>query len=223
MLRGDIDFLRELQKPGFETLARAFLPRNYPAKSLIFIPREERDLVFIVTRGRARVYLAYEDKEFTLALLERGDVYSTHTRAYVAALKDTTIMCAETAHIRRQLLRIPEFTVTMVRVLGDVLSHSINIIDNLAFLDVGRRLKCFLLYERERAEGKAGQSCQAPSAQQPETGVLLELGLTTEHLATLLGTTRQTLSTILNALAKEGLVELRGRGRIYIPDPTALE
>lgn len=223
MLRGDIDFLRELQKPGFETLARAFLPRSYPANSLIFGPREERDLVFIVTRGRARVYLAYEDKEFTLALLERGDVYSTHTRAYVAALKDTTIMSAETAHIRRQLLRIPEFTGTMVRVLGDVLSHSINIIDNLAFLDVKRRLKSFLQYECERAEEKAGQGCQVPSAQQPETGVLLELELTTEHLATLLGTTRQTLSTILNALAKEGLVELRGRGRIYIPDPGALE
>lgn len=223
MLRGDIDFLRELQKPGFEALAKAFLPRSYPAKSLIFVPREERNLVFIVTRGRARVYLAYEDKEFTLALLERGDVYSTHTRAYVAALKDTTIMSAETAHISRQLLRIPEFTGTMVRVLGDVLSHSINIIDNLAFLDVERRLRCFLLYECERAESKADQGCQAPSMQRPETGVLLELELTIEHLATLLGTTRQTLSTILNALAKEGLVELRGRGRIYVPEPTALE
>lgn len=111
----------------------------------------------------------------------------------------------------------------MARVLGDVLSHSINIIDNLAFLDVKRRLKCFLLYECERAEQKAGQGCQAPSAEQPEAGVLLDFGLTTEHLATLLGTTRQTLSTILNALAKEGLVELRGRGRIHVPDPSALE
>ncbi len=222
MIRGDIDFLRELQKPGFEAFAKAFQPRSYPAKSLIFTPREERDAVFIVTRGRARVYLAYEDKEFTLAILERGDVYSTHTRAFVAALKDTTIMSAETAHIRRQRLRIPEFTGTMVRVLGEVLRHSITIIDNLAFLDVERRLKSFLLYECERVEARASQGCQAPSSQQPERGVLLELGLTTEHLATLLGTTRQTLSTILNSLAKEGLVELRGRGRIYIPDQAAL-
>jgi len=223
MIRGDIDFLRELQKPGFEALAKAFLPRNYLAKSLMFSPREERDAVFIVTRGRARVYLAYDDKEFTLAILERGDVYSTHTRAFVSALKDTTIMSAETAHIRRQLMRIPEFTGTMVRVLGELLRHSITIIDNLAFLDVEKRLKSFLLYECERVAARASQGCQAYPPQQPEWGVLLDLGLTIEHLATLLGTTRQTLSTILNSLAKQGFVELRGRGRIYIPDQAALE
>lgn len=223
MMRGDIDFLRELHKPGFEELARAFQPRSFPAKSLMFTPREERDAVFIITRGRARVYLAYEDKEFTLAILERGDVFSTHTRAFVASLKETTIMSAETAHIRRQLLRIPEFTGTMVRVLGDVLSHSITIIDNLAFLDVEKRLKSFLRYECDRACARAGQGCQAPSSTQPERGVLLDLGLTTEHLASLLGTTRQTLSTILNALAKQGLLELRGRGLIHVPDPEALD
>ncbi len=223
MMRGDLDFLRELHKPGFEELARAFQPRTYPAKALMFAPREERDAVFIITRGRARVYLGYEDKEFTLAILERGDVFSTHTRAFVAALKETTIMSAETAHIRRQLLRIPEFTGTMVRVLGDVLTHSITIIDNLAFLDVEKRLKSFLRYECDRAEARAGQGCQAPQSHAPEKGVLLDLGLTTEHLASLLGTTRQTLSTILNALAKDGLLELRGRGLIHVPDPEALD
>ena len=222
MMHADIDFLRELNKPGREELARAFLPRTYAKKSLMFSPRDERDAVFIITKGRARVYLAYEDKEFTLAILERGDVYSTHTRAYVAALQDTTIMSAETAHIHRQLLRIPEFTGTMVRVLGDVLTHSINIIDNLAFLDVEKRLKSFLRYECDRACARAGQGCQAPAPQQPDRGVLLDLGLTTEHLASLLGTTRQTLSTILNTLAKDGILELRGRGLIHVPDPEAL-
>ncbi len=53
-------------------------------------------------------------------------------------------------------------------------------------------------------------------------GVLLDLGLTTEHLASLLGTTRQTLSSMLNALARGGVIELRRRGTIFIPDSEAL-
>lgn len=212
MMHADIDFLRELNKPGREELAKAFLPRTYAKKSLMFSPRDERDAVFIITKGRARVYLAYEDKEFTLAILERGDVYSTHTRAYVAALQDTTIMSAETAHIHRQLLRIPEFTGTMVRVLGEVLRHSISIIDNLAFRDVEKRLRSFLAFE-----------CSRAGAEQPGGGTLLDLGLTTEHLASLLGTTRQTLSTILNALSRSGLLEMRGRGVFFVPATEALD
>lgn len=211
MMHSDVDFINELAKPGFEELARSFVPRSFPKKGLMFEPRDKRDAVFIITKGRARVYLAYEDKEFTLVILERGDVYSTHTRAYVAALEETSILSSETSHIRRQLLRMPEFTGTMVRVLGEVLKHSISIIDNLAFLDVEKRLRSFLSFE-----------CARTGAPQPEGGVLLDLGLSTEQLASLLGTTRQTLSTILNTLARQELLEVRGRGTIFVPDPASL-
>ena len=72
-------------------------------------------------------------------------------------------------------------------------------------------------------------SAAAPASRRKAATVSLDRetwtihGLTTEHLANLLGTTRQTLSTILNALAKDGLLELRGRGLIHVPDPDALD
>ncbi|OQX09244.1 MAG: hypothetical protein BWK76_22555 [Desulfobulbaceae bacterium A2] len=211
MMHSDIDLLRELGRPGWEDLARAFQTRIFARKAPMFGPKETHDAVFIVTGGRARVYLAYDDKEFTLVILERGDVYSTHTRAYVAALEETSILISETVQIRKQLLRIPEFTGTMVRVLGEVLRHSLGIIDNLAFRDVENRLRCFLQFE-----------CSRTGVAQPDGGVLLDLGLTTEHLASMMGTTRQTLSTIMNGLARGHILEMRGRGTLFIPDPTAL-
>ncbi len=210
MMHSRVDILTELDKPDFKGLSKSFQARSYAKKTLMFLPKATEDCVFIVTRGRARIYLAYEDKEFTLAILERGDMYSTHTRAFVSALDDTEILIAGTSHISRQLLRVPEFTGTMVRVLADLLSHSIGIIDSLAFLDVEKRLRSFLRFECARRGAAAGK------------GTLLDLGLTTEHMASMLGTTRQTLSTMLNELARSGLIELRGRGTISVPDPVAL-
>ncbi len=211
MMHTGIDILSTLKQPGLEELSGCFQTRSFARKSQIFLPQHSEDLIFIVASGRARLYLAYEDKEFTLAILERGDVYSTHTRAFVSALEDTTLLCAETSQVRRHMLALPEFTAAMVRVLGEVLKHSISIIDDLAFRDVQTRLVRFLRFV-------ASQSGQT----QPGGGVLVSLGLTTEQLASLLGTTRQTLSTMLNALEREGRMELRGRGSIFIPHLEAL-
>jgi CRP/FNR family transcriptional regulator, carbon monoxide oxidation system transcription regulator len=48
-------------------------------------------------------------------------------------------------------------------------------------------------------------------------------GLSVEQLATIVGASRQTVSSLLNALEREGIVELRARGVIRILDPAALE
>ena len=44
-----------------------FTPRRYARKTLVYSPFEDKNLVFVVASGRLRIYLAYEDKEFTLA------------------------------------------------------------------------------------------------------------------------------------------------------------
>ncbi|MBI5519327.1 MAG: Crp/Fnr family transcriptional regulator [Desulfovibrio sp.] len=211
MMHTGIDILSTLRQPGLEKLADCFQTRSFAKKALIFQPQHEEDLIFIVAKGRARLYLEYEDKEFSLAILERGDVYSTHTRAFVSALEDTQLLCAATSQVRRYMLVLPEFTGAMVSVLGEVLKHSISIIDDLAFHDVQTRLMRFLRFVATRS-GEA----------QPGGGVLVNTGLTNEQFASLLGTTRQTVSTMLNMLEREGLVELQGRGAIFVPSVEAL-
>jgi CRP-like cAMP-binding protein len=208
MLHSDVGLLSELEKPCYADLKRAFSSRNFPAKSLMFSPNMEKDDVFIVVKGRVRIYLAYESKEFTLAILERGDVYSTHTPAFISALEATSILIADTAVVGGYMQRIPELTLPMVNVLGKLLKHSIRVIDELAFKDVRRRLVEFLDFEASRAGRDAAG------------GKILDLGLTTEQIASILGTTRQTLSTLLNEMAKNGQVEIRGRGVFFLPAAT---
>lgn len=207
----DTDLLKELAKPEFAEVRQAFATRTYPKGRQVFGPREPRDRLFIVVRGRARVYLAYRDKEFTMAILDAGDVYTTHTRAFVEALDDLELLVADIAAVRRFLVSVPALTTSMVRVLGDLLAHAFTVIDSLAFHDVRNRLIQFLLYE-------VGQV--RPGG---EATLCFAHGLNIEQLATIVGSSRQTVSSLLNTLEREGLIEMRARGVICVPDIVALK
>ncbi|MBU5635334.1 Crp/Fnr family transcriptional regulator [Geomonas sp. Red69] len=188
-----------------------FTPRHYAKKTLVYSPFEEKNLVFVVRSGRLRIYLAYEDKEFTLALLERGDVFSTHTPAFVQALEGTEILVCSTATFGRALARRPELSLTMVKVLGELLQNSIQTIEGLAFKDVRLRLVDFLL------------GAAADRGRMTPEGTVVQLGLGTEDIALLVGTTRQTISQIINDFIKTDLLVKIDRKTLLIKDLAAFK
>ncbi len=86
-------------------LLQGFHARQLVEGELLVSPGSPRNSVFILRGGRLRVYLAFEDKEYTLAFLEPGDIYSTHSGAYVQAVQPTEVLVATPAngrHLRRR-------------------------------------------------------------------------------------------------------------------------
>lgn len=205
-----VNLLDELDRPELADLSAVFRKRTFAKGNVIFRPEQDEDLVFVVASGRLRVYLAYEDKEFTLAILNPGDPYSTHSGCYIQALEDADLLVTEVRSVKRCMAEIPVFTRTMVRVLGHILRNSFSIIGGLAFKDIYNRLMDYILNE-------------ARTSGTPEDGGrLLTLNLTIEQLSQLLGATRQTVSTLLNDMERAGLMFKRGRGVYFIPDLEAL-
>ncbi|MBJ6748867.1 Crp/Fnr family transcriptional regulator [Geomonas anaerohicana] len=194
--------------PDFQT---NFTPRHYARKTLVYSPFEEKNLVFVVRSGRLRIYLSYEDKEFTLALLEKGDVFSTHTPAFVQALEGTEILVCSTATFGQALARRPELSLTMVKVLGELLQSSIQTIEGLAFKDVRLRLVDFLV------------GAAADRGRVTAEGTVVQLGLGTEDIALLVGTTRQTISQIINDFIKADLLVKIDRKTLLIKDLDAFQ
>jgi len=199
-----VNLLDELAKPDLADLRAIFNERNYAKGAVIFAP-DETDLVFVVAKGRVRIYLAYEDKEFTLGILNPGDIYSTHSGCYIQGLDDVTLLTTGVMEVKRIMDSVPLFTRTMVRVLGHILQNSFSIIGGLAFKDIYNRLMDYMLTEAHD-NGVA----------QEGGGVLVTINLTIEQLSQLLGATRQTVSTLLNDMVRAGLVEKRGRGQYLI-------
>ncbi|WP_028588642.1 Crp/Fnr family transcriptional regulator [Desulfocurvus vexinensis] len=207
----DHDLLDSLERPEFAELRKVLRRRAYAPGALIFGPCEAENLVFVVASGRVRVYLSYEEKEFTLAVLGRGDIYSNHSGTFIEALDEAELLVTDVRTVRARMLGIPEVTLTMIRVLGNLLRNTFSIIDGLVFHDAGRRLAAFLA-------GEARKSGVAEGG-----GVLLHLDLPVEQLACLVGATRQTVSALLGDMARQGLLEKRARGLYFIPDLDALE
>lgn len=206
------NLLDHLQRPEFSELRSVLSVRRYAKDSYICLSEADENLVFIVASGRVRVYLGYEDKEFNLGILAKGDIYSTHSGTYVQALEDAELLMTDVITFRRRMVGDPEVTKAMIRVLGNILKSSFTIIDGLAFKDANHRLVALLSNEARRHGIKM-----------ENRGVRIDVDLSVEQIARLVGSTRQTVSTLLNDLIRAGLIERLGRGKFLIFDLTALE
>ncbi len=200
-----INLLTEISQAENSDFLAKFTAINYLKNSLIYAPGHEKDLVFIVKKGRLRLYLAVEDKDFSLAILEPGDIYTTHTRAHVQTLTDVTLMTIPTNKLHSYMATHPALSRTVIRILGEMLKQSFSIIDSLVFKDIKQRLVDFFLYE--------------PS----HNGILdagvttIKLDITTTQLAAIVGSSRQTVSTIVSGMLKDGVLEKQERTVYRIP------
>jgi len=205
-----VNLLDELAREELSELRSVFVERSYAKGAVVFQPGIGEDRVFILSKGRVRIYLAYEEKEFTLGILGPGDLFSTHANSYIQTLEESTLLVTDVQSVKRCMTEIPAFTRTMVRVLGNILRNSVSIIDGLVFKDVYKRLVDFILAEAEH--GKPAEDGSVP----------FELDLTIDQLSKLLGATRQSVSTLLNDMERAGLMVKEGRGHYRIPDLDAL-
>jgi len=205
------NLLQELNKPENSLILEQFHERHFAKNALIFGPGHEENLVFIVKQGKVRIYLSYEDKEFSLAFLGPGDLYSTHTRTFLTALDDTVLLVMPVSRFHTFIATHHIFFQTILGTLGELLKQSFSIIESLTFKDVTQRIVEFLLYELNH-HGRKG-----------EKGITVELDLTIEQLASVVGASRQTVSTIVNDLIRSGVVNKINRKTYLVPNPDILK
>lgn len=206
-----LNLLKVLSLPENASVLKIFNERKFRKKQVLYYPGCEENAVFIVKKGRLRISMASEDKELSLAILAPGDIYSSHTRAVVDALEGGSILCCSVDDFRKAALEHPEFLLMMITVLGDLLSNSMTIIEDLYLHDVDLRAAVFF-YEEGLHRGIPHQD-----------GVILRLGLTVDHIAKMLGACRQTISSLLSMLEKEGIIEKLSRGEYLIRDMQRLK
>ena len=216
----NINLLDELSRPEFAPLLAAFHERLCPRQSIIFTPRyddhlsdqepqKQESFVFIVKSGLVRVYLSCEEREFTIGFLKPGDLFVSHSNALVQAVDDSAILLLDTPPFNRGMISMPEFTMPIVRVLGGMLKSCFSIIDGLALRDVTVRLARLLTDLPREEDG------QTP-------GSLIRLPLSGEKLAQSLGTSRQTISTLLTDFTRLGILHKEQRGLYRILDEERL-
>lgn len=192
-----VDIFEVVQPKEIKKYQQFFQEIDFNKKDIVFYPGKYPESIFLILNGKVRVFLNYtQGKEFTLTVLEQGDVYSGHTRTFGQALTDVKIALIPTRVFRDMLAEVPGLVFGLVTVLGDALKGSIDVIEGLVFDEAGMRLTGLL-------------KDWAQDGEPTNEGILIKLELTREEMSSMIGSTRQTLANIFKELSKAGLIEIK--------------
>jgi CRP/FNR family transcriptional regulator, cyclic AMP receptor protein len=192
--------------------------RRYSKGSLLVRENEPGESLFIVLRGNVAVTRATSDgKESILSILKEGDFFGemavldeSPRSATIKALKET-----ETAILSREdfldLLRSnPHMSLLLVVALSARLRATNEAIQAAAFQDIPTRLAALLLYlSKNFGEATPG-------------GTRLTLRLTNQEMASMIGTTRESVNRTLNRFWDDKLIDMH-ESHIIISNPQGLE
>ncbi|MCL8206681.1 MAG: Crp/Fnr family transcriptional regulator [Actinomycetia bacterium] len=208
---GQIDLLQHLAPEDLRAVDQMVPLLAYPAGTVLYEPGQDLNRLYFLKRGRVRLYrLSPDGRQLTLAILKDGNIFgetdSFATGAgscYAETLTDTLVCTMTTADLARFMQQRPSVALKLVEILSRELRRAQELVATLVLEDVrGRVLYCL---SRLAAEFGAPDGDWAA----------LDLKLTQEELAHMIGATRESVSAILAELSRHGLVRT-GRGRIAV-------
>lgn len=191
---------------------------NYPKGQLIFTAGEMADRVHYIKSGVVKVYrLGAEGQKQTVALRYPGELVGMAEALYggericcAETVSHTTVVLIGRERFQELMQSRPDLTLTVAEILSARLREAHVFISDLTSYQVPGRVSLFLLKLAERC----GVTDDLP-------GILLDVPLTHEELAHMVGTSRSNVTSILNTFRKHGCIELSGR-EIRILDPKSL-
>lgn len=212
-----VPLLAALTDADREALARSATRRRYRRGDIIFQKDDPGHSLFIVARGSVRIYLpSAQGADLTLAVLGAGQFFGDLSlldgrprSASAGALAETNVVILERGDFAELVSSRPEAAMSVLAVIARRLRETDEMASDLAFLDVGGRLAKKLL------------DLAATNGIRRTDGVLIDMILTQEELANMIGVTRESVNRNLSLFRRIGLIAKEGR-RFVLRDPAGL-
>jgi len=213
--------------PIFKTLNYAELQKintlikkkKYPKNTILFSKGDATNHLYIVRYGSVKLYETSEDgRQQILRLLEPGDFFGElalimeeqYALLNAETLEDTGICLLSRDDFRKLIHQSPEISLGVMQALTDRLANAENFISTLTLKTIEQRLISWLLVMAEK-EGVLTAK-----------GIRLTINLPRHELASLFGTTRETISRKFSKLQADGLIMISSQKQIIILDKDEL-
>lgn len=212
-----IDLFADLDAAAMRELGEALDTELIEAGDTVYEAGDRADRVYVLKSGRVKVSRASADgKEFILYLVGPGELFGElavagqEWRSGTATVLDDAFVCSVDAdRFERFMLAHPRLAIEISRIIGNRKESTEKRVLDLISKDVRTRLANALA----QLAGDYG----VPD----ERGMRLDLRLTQSDLAQLVGSTRETTSTVFNEFRRSELVDSEGK-TIWVLDPEAL-
>ena len=229
-----VPIFRVLPAEGMDELGQAMHHRRFAKGELVVAAGEPVAHLVVVAHGRLKqVHVSASGREQVVRVLGPGDFLgemalfapAVHEQDLVAAEESDCCMVPREA-VQALMRRHPDVAVRLVESLAQRLAEAEQLIVDLGLRDVGQRLAAELLRAagaggvaagERRAPGAGGTRAHNPRATGAGAqGVRVTMDGPWSELAVRLGTTPESLSRRLKALAAQGLITQDGARTVII-------
>ncbi|HSM38511.1 MAG TPA: Crp/Fnr family transcriptional regulator [Candidatus Limnocylindrales bacterium] len=214
----EVDLFDGLDPDQLKEISRTLPMSTCSVGGLVTSPQEADERLYIVKRGRLRLYrLTPDGRQLTLDILDKGRVFGRMSwlgqeasEVYAEAVEDALVCSFTPAELSRLVDRFPAVGLNIIRYLAERLAVSEREREIMAFRTVEQRLAARLLELAQRFGITS------------EQGVEIDARLTQQELADMIGTSRETLALTISSLRERHILEMRQQ-RVVITDPEGLE
>ena len=190
-----------------DTLRGHSTHREYEAGATIFTPDSNPHSLYLLERGLVRIYrLSKDGGEMTFGYVAPGEVFGElpafgdfPRESFAATVRPSQVWKIPVGVFQELLESKPEVVLEITRQIGQRLKRIESRVENLVFRDVRARVAHILL-ELAQDFGKEDDGRRE-----------LEVEFTQAELATLVGSTRQTVNESLRSLEEDGMIARKGR------------
>lgn len=201
-----------LSPEELKLIAAVTARRKYPRGAVVFFEHEPGDALYVLEDGQVRIYrLAEDGREKTLALLSKGDFFGEmalideEPRSAVAEATDpSSLLIIHKREFDKLFFFNPQIAASIVRGLTRRLRQTNKQLMDAVFLDVRSRL-IRLLLELDADYGKVHDG-----------GRLIDIKLTHQELANMVGTSRESVTRVLTELQDLGALTYVERRLMWI-------
>ncbi|GGE02865.1 Crp/Fnr family transcriptional regulator [Paenibacillus nasutitermitis] len=170
----------------------------------IFFEGDEGDELYLVISGVVQIYQDNRSRDVILSIFREGDFFGEMAllqnervrSASARTIEKSTLCVLKKRHFIPLVKSRPEILIGILGTALDRLRDANNLITDLTILDVRTRIARMLLRLTEQHG--------VPSAD----GMLIDLKLTHQHLADMMGTARETVTKLLLELQNEQLIRI---------------
>lgn len=208
-----IPMLHELDSAEFTKLSTITLMQTSPRKSNVFTEGEPRTAVYFICQGIIKVYKVDPNgNEQIVSYLKKGEMFP-HTGFFDPSPYPATTEVVETVELlvipikafEQLMLDTPSIAIKVMRVMGAKIRELQAKLQDFVVHDVNRRIISVLLrLADEHGIEEKGQR-------------IISLAVTQQDIASMAGTTRETVSRLFQHLRKDRLIEM-DRKQIVILD-----
>jgi CRP-like cAMP-binding protein len=203
----NVNWLSELTPEELGRLGNGSRPQRYQTGAIVFEPTPEPHSVYLLESGRIRIYRISETGlETSFGYVSPGEIFGELSalgdyprESFARAVADSLVQKFERLAFQALLSQRPEIAIAITKQVGERLKRIESRVENLVFRDVRTRVTLILLELAKDIGRQVGEQ------------LVLDAPLTQAELATLVGSTRQSVNACLRELTLDGLIGRAGR------------